>query len=453
MYQQTGCPGTGVAIGMFGRSRQISQKTGKKRRFLPIVSIVLAICYIGVVVWYFTRGFGDGGAVPDNADYGSLSSSAPDSDAEAPDPYPPDTDEQIPPGDENTADSNEAAAAASKAIKVRGLYIAAWYAGMSDRMNHYIEICDSTEINTLVIDIKDDEGQITFVTDSSGISPACVNIIPDIREVMTTLKEHGIYTIARIVCFKDPFWSSAHPELAIHNENGDLWKDNNGSTWLDPYRTGAWEYLTDVSMEAARIGFDEVQLDYVRFPTDGKISAIDYGSAGTRKSKTEAISDFADHVRAALADAGVKLSADVFAIIAISDLDAESIGQDPKLLLNSTDYLSPMVYPSHFSNKNQNGIGQIINDVLYEAPDLEPYGVVYNILHEFNRRLTPGSGEAGIRPYLQDFTASYLGSGFYQSYTAAQVLEQIQAVYDAGFEEWILWNQFSSFSEEAFQKN
>jgi len=435
---------------MFGSNRQSAPGTGKKKRFLPAVTIVLVVCYLGVVVWYFVYGFGDGGELPDSTTATLLTASNPPSEAEAPGIETPESGEPSTSGDTDTDEVNDVVAGA---IKVKGLYIAAWYAGMSDRMDHYIEICDTTEINALVIDVKDDEGQITFLTVSDSVSPACVNIIPDVEDVISTLKRHGIYTIARVVCFKDPYWSSAHPELAIHNENGDLWKDNNGNTWLDPYRTGAWDYLTEVSMEAARIGFDEVQLDYVRFPTDGRISAIDYGSAGERKSKAEVISDFTAYVRAALDEADVKLSADVFAIIAISDLDAESIGQDPKLLLSNADYLSPMVYPSHFSNKNQNGVGQIINDVLFEAPDLEPYGVVYNILYELNRHLVPDSGQAGVRPYLQDFTAAYLGSGFYQSYTAAQVLEQINAVYDAGFEEWILWNQYSSFSEEAFKKN
>ena len=335
------------------------------------------------------------------------------------------------------------------AVKVKGLYVTAWSAGMADKLAHYVELCDTTEINALVIDVKDDRGQITFLHSIEGASQAGSNIIPEIEKTTALLKEHGIYAIARVVCFKDPLWSRLHPGLAIHDARGAPWKDADGTAWLDPYNTASWEYIAAVAREAARAGFDEIQLDYVRFPTAGRLKDIDYGSAGGEKSKAEAIAGFLRYVRAALAGTGARLSVDIFGITAIHQGDFEDIGQDPAALAGIADFLCPMVYPSHFANKRQNGVGQVINETLFEAPDTQPYDVVHIALLLLRNRLRAGGSPAGIRPYLQDFTASYLGQGYYQTYTAQQVRQQIQAVYDAGLDEWILWNASGAYSEEA----
>lgn len=413
-------------------------RSAKKRRLWPVLSVALIVCYLGVFLWYFLYGFGDT-REPDDTPEVTESVLLPQAPSRAPTPEV--TVQEVP---------AEPAKDFPPAVAVRGLYVTAWYAGIDEKMDGYIEICDTTEINALVIDVKDDMGQITFITDTESISETGVYIIPDIEWIVATLKNHGVYTIARIVCFKDPVWSRLHPELAIHNTSGDRWQDGSGNSWLDPYNEGSWEYIADVCLEAARVGFDEVQLDYVRFPSDGSIRSIDYGEAGAEKSKTEIIGEFVTYIREILAHEGVRLAADVFGIIAISEVDAESIGQDMGLLLSSADYLCPMIYPSHFANKRQNGTGQIINDILFEAPDLEPYGVVYNILLGVHAHLDSGSGNAVIRPYLQDFTAAYLTEGLYQDYTAQQVREQIEAVYEAGFDEWIIWNHNGVYSEGAF---
>jgi hypothetical protein len=210
-------------------------------------------------------------------------------------------------------------------------------------------------------------------------------------------------------------------------------------------------------MEAARIGFDEIQLDYVRFPADGRLSEIDYGPAGEAQSRIEVINEFVAYIRENMAKVGLRTSADVFGIIALSDRDGAHIGQDLQLLLSSLDSICPMIYPSHFANRRQNGTGQNINGILFEAPDTEPYEVIYHTLQHVRRHVdrhanaNPDVEQAVIRPYLQDFTASYLGEGFFIPYGAEEVRAQIQAVYDAGFEEWILWNHVSRYSEDAFR--
>lgn len=422
---------------MPGHRKRNTVHPGKKRILLPVLSALIVLCYLVVFIWYFVYGFGS------KQDPDGYAGEPPAAVIPAPIVFP---------SPETTAgdDAADASVSFAPAVKVKGLYVTAWYAGIDDKVAHYIELCDTTEINALVIDFKDDEGQVTSVTGAEGLSETSVYIIPDIERLVSALKSRGIYTIARIACFKDPVWSRLHPELAICNTVGEPWKDNRGYSWLNPYSKAAWDYIAAVSLEAARIGFDEIQLDYVRFPSDGNIRSIDYGAAGTEKPKTQIISEFVAYIRSVLAKEGVRLSADVFGIIAISDVDSESIGQDIELLLKSADYLCPMIYPSHFANKNQNGTGQIINDVLFEAPDMEPYKVVYNILLGVADHIDSNAEQAGVRPYLQNFTADYLGEGYYQVYDAEQVLEQIKAVYDAGFDEWIIWNHNGVYSEDAF---
>ena len=332
------------------------------------------------------------------------------------------------------------------AIKVKGVFIDAWTVAMEDKMTSFIDLCETSEINAIVIDVKDDSGSITFTSDNEQISAACANTIPNIERLLSRLKEHGIYTIARLVCFKDPLWSEINPGLAIHNSRGAKWVDANGVSWLDPYNTGTWEYISAVAKEAAQIGFDEIQLDYVRFPADGNLDEIDYERTEAGDTKSEVICDFLDYIREELADTSVWLSADVFGIIAVAGGDFEGIGQDLDSMLQNADYICPMIYPSHFANKNANGAGQIINDILFEIPDLEPYEVVYNLLRMVKDRLPEDGNHAIIRPYLQAFTASYLGNGYYMEYTAQEVLKQIRAVYDAGFDEWILWNHSGDYS-------
>ena len=325
------------------------------------------------------------------------------------------------------------------AVKVRGAYVGAWFGGDEERISGYVELCDKGIINSLVIDVKDDSGQITFSNNNENLSKTSYNIIPDIEKTISRLKEHGIYTIARLVCFKDPLWSKLNPGYALTDKYGNLWDDGK-TPWLDPYDTATWEYIASTAVEAALVGFDEIQLDYVRFPTDGRIDLIDFGSSASEKTKAEAIGEFLEYVRTALAGTSALLSVDAFGIISVSKGDFEDIGQDLDIMLQNVDYVCPMIYPSHFANKRQNGVGQIINGVLFEIPDIEPYEVVLNILKMYKNRLPEDENSALIRPYIQAFTADYLGAGYYQIYSEQEVAQQLQAVNDAGFDEWILWN-------------
>ena len=478
----------------YGNYARSNKNTSGMRKFMPLLTCAFLMCCICVFVWYSISGSNVSEPNEPETAQPPVSDELPQIQTPAPivpSNTPPENTVSDEPGD------TPASPLLPPPVKVKGAYVMAWNAGVPEYMANYIELCETTELNALVIDVKDDEGNITFNTSNKELSAACMNIVPGFKDLVSDLKNRGIYTIARIVCFRDEQWSSLNPELAIQHKDGGLWKDSSGRTWLDPYDRGTWEYISDIAEEAVLLGFDEIQLDYVRFPTDGRIGDISYGSAAEENSKTEIISEFLKSLRTELAEDGVRLSADVFGIIALSRSDSEAIGQDTALLLNSTDSICPMIYPSHFANKRQNGVGQYINGVLFEAPDLDPYGVVYNALMEFKRYLNDDGSIAGssrggmdnstgtdtnnnanmninagtntnagigtygnydeinesqavIRPYLQHFSASYLGEGYYQQYTAEKVREQINAVYDAGFEEWILWNHNSVYSTDAF---
>jgi len=403
----------------------------------PILSVILILCYAAFSVWFLTKKPQEAPEPEDYPDFQTVVI------------FPEHTD-PLPLGDGSGLAGAGDIIEMPPAVKVRGMYYSAYRVAEQGSIAHFIEFSKASEINAIVIDVKNDSGEITFVTETEMLSETCRAIVSDMEGVVAELKNNGIYTIARVVCFKDPVWSRKHPDVAIQNSWGERWSDRGGISWLDPYKTGAWDYITAVCLEAARVGFDEVQLDYVRFPADGNLNEIDYGAAGAAKIKPVIIGEFVSYLRGMLAREGVRLSADVFGIIAVSNTDANNIGQDLGILLPNTDSICPMIYPSHFANKKQNGTGSIVNGVLFEAPDLKPYDVVFNILVETRRHLTEDEGQAVIRPFLQDFTSSYLGEGYYQKYTAQQVLEQIEAVYDAGFEEWILWNHYSNYSEDAF---
>jgi hypothetical protein len=329
-------------------------------------------------------------------------------------------------------------------VKVRALYLTGWTVGSMDNINHYIELAKTTEINSYVVDIKDDDGYVGYESN-----------VPMVREiegwkykydadkVLKAFKDNDVYVIGRLVCFKDPVLSSKRPEYAVKNASGGIWRDNNKLSWLNPYNKDAWPYLVEIAKEAVNKGFDEIQFDYIRFPNDGDKKAMSFGNAETEKY--EIINEFLAYAKSELK--GVPISADIFGIVCESPADTEDIGQHLEMVGMDIDYVSPMVYPSHYA------VGQEVNKVKFMKPDFDPYGVVYNSLVKAKNRISQVEGyKADVRPYLQDFTASWLGKGYYQPYGTEQVRQQIKAVYDAGFEEWILWDAENTYSEQAMLK-
>jgi len=343
--------------------------------------------------------------------------------------------------------SNNGPGAKKKDILVKALYLTGWTVGMKERLDHYIELANTTEINSYVIDIKDDDGLVGY---ESSI-PAVRDIGAwtkkyDVDYVLNRLHENNIHVIGRIVCFKDPYLSSKRPDLAIKDTRGGLWKEKNSSgkmvTWLNPYNKESWPYLIDIAKEAVQKGFDEIQFDYVRFPSGDK-KVMDFGTPD--KKKYEAINEFLAYARKEMPD--VVLSADIFGIVCEGEGDSEDIGQYLELIGKDLEYISPMLYPSHYA------LGQVVNGIKFAKPDLEPYAVVYNSLAKTKNRFANVDGYTpDVRPYLQDFTASWIGKGNYIEYGPEQVRQQIKAVYDAGYKEWILWSARNKYSEAGLLK-
>ncbi|NLD49362.1 MAG: putative glycoside hydrolase [Clostridiaceae bacterium] len=326
-------------------------------------------------------------------------------------------------------------------VKAKGLYLTATSAGA--RLDHYIELANTTEINSYVIDVKNDYGNVCF--DSEVPLAKEIGAIDkrfDIDKVIKQLHDNNIYAIARIVCFKDPILANKKPEMAIKNLQGGLYVHNK-MNWVNPYSEEAWQYNIDLAREVLKKGFDEVQFDYIRFP-DGKKSEMVFEGKDDRQYY-EVINSFLSYAREQLPNA--ILSGDVFAIILESPGDTEGIGQYFEYVGKDLDYLYPMAYPSHYAN------GQIINGVKFPKPDLDPYGIIKNTLLKAKARYEKVEGHKPIiRTFLQDFTATWIGKGNWQYYEDEQVRQQIQAVYDAGFEEWFLWDPMNNYREGAFKK-
>ncbi len=342
-------------------------------------------------------------------------------------------------GASDTAGSKEI-----KKIKARAIYLSGTSAGSTKVLDKYIDLINKTELNAVVIDVKEG-GKVNYKSSISFIANNNLSVnYFDPEKVLKKLHDNNIYVIGRIVCFRDDGLARARPELAIKKVDGTLWTEGKLGGWTNPYNEEVWKYNIEIAQEAVNLGFDEIQFDYVRFPT-AKKSEVNYGEQSLTKKET--INSFLKKATEKLRDGmGVPVAADVFGIIAESKSDGEAIGQDLDTVGLDVDYICPMVYPSHYAK------GQQVNGVTFAKPDFEPYQVVLQTLLKAKDRISAiPDYNAIVRPYLQDFTASYLREGDYQEYGAKQVREQIQAVYDAGYEEWILWDGRNTYTVEALE--
>ncbi len=319
---------------------------------------------------------------------------------------------------------------------VRGLYVNAWAAGSSRKMANLMALADTTEINSFVIDVKDVSGYVSYRTGvalARQIGADRDIRIRDIRGLLDQLRARGIYPIARIVVFKDPLLARKKPEWSIQADTGGIWVDHNGELWVDAFNREIWDYAIALAREAVLLGFSEVQWDYVRFP-DVPRRYMETAVYPMRQGRTreDAIREFLRYSREQLSDLGVPVTADVFGLTTSAGSDM-GIGQRWDKMVDVTDVLLPMVYPSHYG-KGSYGI---------PIPNADPYQTVKVALDYAVERSSGVPGAAAIRPWLQDFTMGW------PSYGAAEVRAQIKATYDAGIYEWILWNPGSNYTAAA----
>ncbi len=325
-------------------------------------------------------------------------------------------------------------------VKVKGIYVSGPVAGTA-KMDDLIALVDETELNAMVIDIKNDEGRVTYKmqTDKVLEIDAGVRYIPDIEELVAKCKEKNIYLIARIVAFRDPYLAEQKPELAVKTKDGEIFRDKNGMAWVNPYNREVWEYLLEIAAGAADAGFDEVQFDYIRFSTDILEEEVDYGPEAEGVSKIDIITEFTEYLYNELSPLGVYVAADVFGTVIDNASDQEIVGQSYVRMALHLDYICPMIYPSHYRN-NAFGI---------PVPDADPYELIYSASSASAKALSevPENGRAKVRVWLQSFTAGWVPGHI--SYGPEQIRAQIKGAYDAGYEEWILWNAAVNYQPES----
>lgn len=329
-------------------------------------------------------------------------------------------------------------------VEVKGIYLTL-YSASNDRLDKLIEMTKRTKINTFVIDVKDDNGNMLFATKAAEkYSPNANKNAPvkDIAALIKKLKDNNIYAVARIVSFKDPNYSKQHPERAIiYKNSGKPYTNSDGLIWASAYDKDLWEYNVEVSKEAAEAGFNEIQFDYVRFPASngGRLDkSLDYRNT-SGESKPQAIQDYLKYAREQLSPLNVYISADIYGLVG-SVADDMSLGQYWEAVSNVVDYVSPMMYPSHYANKTYG----------LSVPDAYPYETVYHSTKDSVARNKNIETPAGIRPWIQAFTAPWVPGHI--TYSDKQVEDQIRALEENGVKEYLLWNAGNKYSEGAIAR-
>ncbi|ALS25710.1 GTP-binding protein [Paenibacillus sp. 32O-W] len=335
----------------------------------------------------------------------------------------------------NEANASEKFPRKQMAEPVRGIYMSGWVAGSVKSRDRLLRLMERTDLNAVVIDVKNEYGALTYrskVDEVRSLGADRQPLISDIRRLLKELHDRKLYVIGRVVVFKDPYLAAKKPQYAIRRSNGELWRDSQGKVWIDPFDKSVWIYNIRIAEEAVRLGFDEIQFDYVRFPDGigGNADGIVYRNP-ERWTREEAIGRFLREAKPVIHRAGGRLSADVFGLVTTSEHDM-GIGQTWRNIASSVDVISPMVYPSHYSEG--------IYGVRY--PDLEPYTIISRAMRDASLRnqalRREGIQGADIRPWLQSFTATWLPQ--HQHYDFRQLREQIRALKDQGIEQFLLWS-------------
>ncbi|OON91924.1 MAG: hypothetical protein ATN34_05290 [Epulopiscium sp. Nele67-Bin002] len=314
---------------------------------------------------------------------------------------------------------------------IKGLYIPTHK--LKD-IDDYIALANASEINTFVLDVKNDSGYLTFETDN----PLLVEFATTssyLDEVLEVMKENEIYPIARLVTFKDNALAETYPSRMVQDNDGNIYVNASGETWLNPYDTKNWDYILEICKEVIELGFKEIQFDYIRFHESMNDERVDLPD---HKSKVEIINEFVDFITEQLQPYNVVISASVFGSIITSNVDAEIVGQNYADLVTKLDAIYPMVYPSHYGEGWYN----------QDYPDLAPYEIISGAMNDSNKIIEQlDEPHAIVMPWLQDFTATWLVN--HQPYEAEQIRQQIDAVYDAQLSGWILWNSAANYTIEA----
>ncbi|MDD4661946.1 MAG: putative glycoside hydrolase [Candidatus Pacebacteria bacterium] len=307
---------------------------------------------------------------------------------------------------------------------INAIYLTSSYLTSEIRFQKIISLIEETEINAVVIDVKDFSGKIYLNIENEELNKyGALQSWVKMDEIVKKLNEKNIYTIARIAVFEDPILSNKNQSVALKDKQGNLWRTYAGAFWVDPNSKEVWDYNILVAKEASKIGFNEINFDYIRFPSDGALSNIDYSTH--IKTKREVMIDFYSYLSDSLKN--IIISADLFGLTTI--IDDIGVGQNIEDASKYFNYVCPMVYPSHYAK----GFDGFID------PSEYPYEIVFKSLSEGNKKID------NIRPWLQAF--NLLG----YEYKREQIQEQIQASKDAlldNYSGYMLWNSQNSYNIE-----
>ena len=329
---------------------------------------------------------------------------------------------------------------------VKGIYVTS-NSTQGKKMDELVKFIKDSNLNTMVIDVKDDTGNITMKlnTGNKQVDKNTLDIV-DGKKLLKKLHDNNIYPIARIVTFKDTKLANEHPEWTFKNNDGSVWTNGKGDSFVNPFMKEVWKYDIDVAKAAAKAGFQDIQFDYVRFPEgfENQADSLTYNKGEYKNSqmssgdqRVDTITKFLEYANKELKPMGVNVSADVFGYSALVE-NAPGIGQSFPKISKNVDAISSMIYPSHWSN----------GDFGLQAPDTEPYKTVNRYIQKENSLLdTLGKDKPISRPWIQDFTASYLGAGNYIDYDAKAISEEVQALKDNGVNEFLLWNAGNDYTE------
>jgi len=319
---------------------------------------------------------------------------------------------------------------------VHAVYFTSWAAGTPSFQKQMFSLIEATgtELNSVVIDIKDYSGRIGYIVTDPRYDDKTIDAmgsaqdrIPDIEQFIAALHSKGIYVIGRIQDFEDPYALKTHPEWYIKNANGTLWKDAGGAYWMDPDNKDAWAYLVAIAKQGYDVGVDEINFDYVRFPSDGIGNAVFALPAST--TKADVITGFFSYLHSQLSPLGIPISADIFGQVT-SDAGDMGIGQHFEDVLPYFNFVDPMVYPSHYINGFDG----------YQNPAEHPYAIVkFAMDYAVARATAASSTPSEVRPWLQGFDLGAV-------YTPDMLKAQIQATADAGLGDWLIWNAASVYT-------
>jgi hypothetical protein len=325
---------------------------------------------------------------------------------------------------------------------IRGIYVTA-SSTREPQFLRLLKLVNTTELNAMVIDIKDDHGHLTFTP--SKKSPYYIVSHPYIKDptrLMQTLKDHNIYPIARIVTFKDNVISIKNPHWSFQT-NDRIWKNPRGDSFTNPFLKEVWDYNIGMAIEAAKMGFKEIQFDYVRFPEKFEtfereltyLKGDFHDKSKDERERVKAVTNFVKYASEKLKPYNVKVSVDTFGNATIIP-EARGIGQNFSSIAKHVDVISAMIYPSHWSSNF--GIPK---------PDLQPYELVKEYAKIEKERLSKLKKPPTSRPWLQDFTATWLGPGNYKKYEKKEIEDQIRALHSQGINEFLLWNAGNKYTE------